>query len=88
MALGVETARQYLGLAMSFTATVENGVIRLPDGVSLPNGAQVRVEPIQLPANELTRRLTEIAATVEGLPSDLAAEHDHYIHGTPKRKTS
>ncbi len=26
----------------------------------------------------------EIAGTVEG-PSDWAAEHDHYIHGTPKR---
>lgn len=24
-------------------------------------------------------------ATDLGLPSDLAAQHDHYLHGTPKR---
>jgi hypothetical protein len=30
----------------------------------------------------------EVAGTAEGLPPDFAAEHDHYIHGTPKRNTA
>jgi hypothetical protein len=29
--------------------------------------------------------LLELAGTVEGLPSDYAENHDHYIHGVPKR---
>ncbi|HYG77110.1 MAG TPA: hypothetical protein VEK08_19050 [Planctomycetota bacterium] len=28
--------------------------------------------------------IAKLAGTVEG-PADMAAEHDHYIHGTPKR---
>ena len=31
------------------------------------------------------RALLEIAGTAEGLPTDFAENHDHYLHGTPKR---
>ena len=72
---------------MSFTGTVENGVVKLPADAALPNGTKVRVEPIVRPVakNQLTQRLVAIASQARNLPSDLAAEHDHYIHGTPKR---
>ncbi|MBI4623860.1 MAG: hypothetical protein HY736_11680 [Verrucomicrobia bacterium] len=29
--------------------------------------------------------LGEFAGTVEELPADYAANHDHYLHGAPKR---
>jgi hypothetical protein len=29
--------------------------------------------------------LLEIAGTAEGLPPDFAENHDHYLHGAPKR---
>lgn len=29
--------------------------------------------------------LSELAGTVEELPADYAANHDHYLHGAPKR---
>ena len=29
--------------------------------------------------------LLEVAGTVEGLPSDYAENHDHYLHGLPRR---
>jgi hypothetical protein len=29
--------------------------------------------------------LLEIAGTAEGLPPDCAKQHDHYLHGAPKR---
>ena len=69
---------------MSFTGTIENGVVKLPSGLGLPDGTQVRVEPIIKPdaGNELTRRLAEIASNVSNLPTDFAAKHDHYVHGT------
>jgi hypothetical protein len=34
---------------MSFTTTVENGVIRLPPEAKLPDGTLVQVEPITSP---------------------------------------
>ena len=50
------------------------------------DGTPVLVESLTVePGNELTRRLLEIAAKTEGLPTDLAAQHDHYLYGTPKR---
>ncbi len=72
---------------MSYTGTVENGVVKLPPEAHRPDGAAVRVEliPPRTARNNLTQRLRELAAKMEGLPSDLAEQHDHYIHGTPKR---
>jgi hypothetical protein len=29
--------------------------------------------------------LLEVAGTAEGLPPDFAENHDHYLHGAPKR---
>jgi hypothetical protein len=29
--------------------------------------------------------LLEIAGTAEGLPPDFAHDHDHYLHGAPRR---
>jgi hypothetical protein len=30
--------------------------------------------------------LLEIAGTAKGLPADYAHQHDHYLHGTPKKR--
>lgn len=38
--------------------------------------------------NSLSRLLLKYAGCCTGLPSDLAAEHDHYLYGTPKRRKS
>ncbi|MEI7940256.1 MAG: hypothetical protein WCK27_26530 [Verrucomicrobiota bacterium] len=29
--------------------------------------------------------LLEVAGTAEGLPADFAHNHDHYLHGAPRR---
>lgn len=31
------------------------------------------------------RKLAKFAGSVEGLPTDYAVNHDHYLHGAPKR---
>lgn len=36
-------------------------------------------------ADRFTDGLLKIAARIEGLPSDLARNHDHYLHGLPKK---
>jgi len=42
------------------------------------------LQPPAAPSN-VWKALLEIAGTGEGLPPDLAQQHDHYLHGTPKR---
>lgn len=69
---------------MKHTGIVEGGMVKLPG--NWKDGTPVQVESLAAePGNELTRRLLEIAAKTEGLPTDLAAQHDHYLYGTPKR---
>jgi len=36
-------------------------------------------------AADCTKQLLGFAAETEGLPPDLAANHDHYLHGLPKK---
>jgi hypothetical protein len=36
-------------------------------------------------AEELASKLVALAAETSNLPPDLASQHDHYLHGLPKR---
>jgi hypothetical protein len=70
---------------MSITATVENDTIKLPAGTHLPDGTQVRVEPIASGARSLAERYSKFIGAVKDAPGDLAANHDHHLYGAPKR---
>ena len=73
----------------TYTGEVKNGVVVFEGGAAPPEGARVQVETIDRTEEEalksLSERLLKIAATATGLPPDLAENHDHYIHGQPKR---
>ena len=72
---------------MGFTGIVQNGVVVLDQPSTLKEGTRVRiaVEPLEADCKTLREVLLSLAGTAEGLPSDMAEQHDHYIHGTPKR---
>ena len=75
---------------MVYRGRVKDGVVVLDDPQSLPEGTVVRVEPVAEKKDDsrdepLGKRLLRFAGTVDGLPEDMAAQHDHHIHGTPKR---
>jgi hypothetical protein len=72
---------------MSFEGTVQNGVVVLDDGHQLPEGTRVEVIVREAPGAQATLRdrLLKLAGTVDDLPADMARNHDHYIHGVPKR---
>ena len=82
---------------MTYTGRVHNGVV-IFDGEQKPaDGTLVRIVVIasdNVPSKKIDdgrsiwEVLRELAGTVEGLPSDMADNHDHYIHGTPKRPPS
>jgi len=72
---------------MSILGTVVHGVVVLDHGHDLPDGTRVELvvkEPEIIPTT-LGQRLMELAGIAKGLPPDMAEQHDHYIHGTPKR---
>ncbi len=73
---------------MSITAIVQNDTIKLP--VHVPDGTTVEIivstEVKTMPAQgSFVDTIQDLVGSVDGLPEDFAVEHDHYIHGTPKR---
>jgi hypothetical protein len=72
---------------MELEGVVHNGVI-VPDDVSrLPEeGTRIRFAPMSPPKPEtFGQRFARFKGAAEGLPEDMAAQHDHYRLGTPKR---
>jgi uncharacterized protein (DUF1499 family) len=72
---------------MSCTGTIEGGVVKLPPETGWADGTKVRVEPIESKEDRrsLVEKLRAIAQSMPEMPADWAEQHDHYIHGTPKR---
>jgi hypothetical protein len=83
---------------MTIEGHIENGQIILDQAVALPEGAKVRVEFLENDVAEcaaekssdelptLYERMKPFIGSVKGLPSDYAINHDHYLHGQPKRE--
>ena len=79
---------------MTYRGTVRNGLVELEPGIKLVDGTVVYVhlegpgdEPQgDAPVLDGESPLVKYArlGRVTTLPSDLSAQHDHYIHGTQK----
>jgi hypothetical protein len=81
--------------AIQFQAEMgSDNTIRVPDGVRIPIGpVKVTIVPSE-PLNQekipgTWQWLREIAAEAElidpNLPTDMARNHDHYAHGSPRK---
>lgn len=77
---------------MTYRGKIRNGVVVLEDPKALPEGTLVRVEPVEESApskdrdlDDLWDSLLRLAGSAKGLPRDMARNHDHYLHGGPKR---
>jgi hypothetical protein len=72
---------------MTYVGKVSNGVVVLPPEADLPEGTEVKVEPVQAARAGVTlyERYAEFDGIFKDLPADFAENHDHYIHGAPKR---
>ena len=72
---------------MSVIGVVEDGKVVLPPEMQLPTGTRVRVELLP-PAEQgpsLTETFKDYIGIFDDLPPDLARNHDHYLHGAPKK---
>ena len=83
---------------MVYKGHIEDGRVVLNEDVQLPNGVQVDVvlasDGLGDTASAAKQAdegptwydtLKDVIGKAEGLPSDFALNHDHYIHGAPKR---
>jgi len=71
---------------MSFTGVISNGQVVAEGKITLPDGTKVRIEPVSAgPEETLADAFREFVGVCEGLPSDLARNHDHYLHGAPRK---
>ena len=71
---------------MSFRGHVRNGVVVFDEGVVLPEGAVVRVEPIEAAEPlSLFERFGDVVGQAEGLPPDAAVNVDHYLYALPPK---
>lgn len=70
-------------------AHVRNGKIELDEPVQLPEGAALIIHMV--PSTEdsdgttFIERMGRFAGTINDLPEDMALNHDHYLHGAPKK---
>jgi hypothetical protein len=76
---------------MTIAGAIRNGVVVLENPPPLADGTRVEVI---LPGVELVepdeglptlRNLLKLAGSANDLPPDMVEQHDHYIHGTPRR---
>lgn len=76
---------------MTLEGRIHDGTVVFDRPVALAEGTRVRVELIVEPAAangagpSLLDSLGAIVGAIDDLPADLAAQHDHYLYGTPKR---
>jgi hypothetical protein len=73
---------------------VVNGVVVFENGDTLPDGTEVRVEPIndEIAKSHDSQNVWDMLLSLSGvikdddLPTDLSVNLDHYLYGTPKKE--
>jgi hypothetical protein len=80
---------------MTFRGQVRNGVVVFTEDPPLAEGTFVDVAPAagldEAPPSEAGQGPSwadvfgDVIGKAEGLPPDMARNHNHYIHGSPKR---
>jgi len=69
---------------MSYEGIVQNGVVVLPRRIKLTEGANVRVETLEMSPG--VRAMLKLAKPRPHWPKDYALNHAHYVKGHPKKK--
>jgi hypothetical protein len=71
---------------MELEGVVHNGVIVPDDSRVLAEGTRVRIEPVKIGKPSTFGQLFgDLVIDSPDLPTDLAAQHEHYRLGKPKR---
>ena len=63
---------------------IVNGLVVLPPGTQLPEGAEVKIETIAAD-DPFLAAVERLAKPRPHLPKDYALNHGHYLRGEPKK---
>lgn len=70
---------------MVYFGKVQNGVVVVQGNPNLPEGIDVRIEPMKSGGVDTVKPLREgllsLAGSIQDLPPDFAKNHDNYLHG-------
>lgn len=69
---------------MTYRGTVKAGVIVIEDAPAPADGTRVEVSVLPPDAPTWAEVFRDLIGTAPELPSDIAENHDHYLHGAPK----
>lgn len=72
---------------MSVTGKIKNGMVVLPPGTKLPEGADVKIETLELPPADdpFVAAVLKVAKPRPHWPKDFVLNHGHYVSGEPKK---
>jgi hypothetical protein len=72
---------------MSVTGKVKNGVVVLPPGTKLPEGADVKIETLDLAPRDdpFLAAVLKTSKPRPHWPKDYVLNHGHYVGGEPKK---
>jgi hypothetical protein len=72
---------------MSVTGKIKNGMVVLPPGTKLPEGADVKIETLELPPEDdpFVAAVLKVAKPRPHWPKDFVLNHGHYVSGEPKK---
>lgn len=76
----------------SYRGRVRKGSVVLDTPLDLPDGTEVAVRPRRCPKKRTRRRSSTLAESLAQFigsieaPADFASNHDHYVHGRPRRR--
>ncbi|HEY5233068.1 MAG TPA: hypothetical protein VIK35_06015 [Verrucomicrobiae bacterium] len=72
---------------MSVTGKIKNGAVVLPPGTKLPEGADVRIETLELSPTDdpFVAAALKVAKPRPHWPKDFILNHGHYVSGEPKK---
>ena len=74
-------------IAMSVTGKIKNGMVVLPPGTKLPEGADVKIETLELSSADdpFVAAVLKVAKPRPHWPKDFVLNHGHYVSGEPKK---
>jgi hypothetical protein len=88
ISLGVFPGRTAL---LTYLGQVQDGVVVLRGQSALLDGTEVVIQPIPSGKSVVERgpkladQFADVIGTVPELAADMTANHDHYLHGAPKK---
>ena len=71
---------------MTYRGRIKGGVVVFEQPVSFPDGTSVSVEVKdsgEIPT--LAEQMSGVIGIVKDLPTDMAENHDHYVHGAQRK---